>query len=191
MGDISVPHSLASANAGLSLAESLARLLDPAERKKIADDVCAHNALNDTEAKKAQEAREMIQKHQVVLDETRALEGKLAKEKSDFEQEKIDFKSACDGENKKIGSIKADALAEQEKAKKLLNQIEAAQASFDKDKREMVTKAEQLKKDNEKLVIDRKKLDDELKKAEEIKSAALKLQSSMQIKLEEARRFNL
>ena len=78
--DIFVPPSLNNADAALNLADSLAKLLDPKERAKIADDIKAHHALNDAQAKKHTDALTLIKKHQDILDETKRTEIKNRKE---------------------------------------------------------------------------------------------------------------
>jgi len=191
MGDIAVPHSLSNANAGLSLAESLAKLLDPAERKKIADDVRSFNALNETEAKQAKEARELIKKNGDILDETRKTEGRIAKEKKDFEQEKKDFASSSEAEKQKIAILKSEAEAEQEKSKKLLNQIELNQNTLNDGKRDLAGKIDQYKRDSDKLANDRKKADDDLKESDRIKAEAENLLKSTKEKIAKLREHNL
>ncbi len=111
---ITIPPSLNSADANLALADSLAKLLDPKERAKIADDIKAHHALNDTESRKAEEARKIIAEHLSILEETKKISEQVAKDRKKLEEDRIKFAADIASDNVRVTEEK-DRLDEKKK----------------------------------------------------------------------------
>lgn len=122
MGDIAAPRNLSNANAILSLADSFAKILDPSERKKIADDIREFHALNETEAKKAEDARSLIKKHTDILEETRRNSASNEQERKDISQERIQFNTEMEAARAKIAFDKSEAKTALDTAQKLHEQ---------------------------------------------------------------------
>lgn len=169
MSDIFVPQSLNQAVASLSIAESLAKLVDPKERAKIADDIKSHHALNETEEKKHSDALSLIKKHQEILDETRVVSEKNKIESESIDKKKQDTDQYCSEENKKIEEkwsvvkIAAEtAKSLHTKAEGMINGVAAREDALRKEKEEQLNNAKKLEED-------RKNLDKEYEKVEEIK----------------------
>jgi hypothetical protein len=124
MGDIFIPSSLSTADANLSLANSLAILVDPKERAKIADDIKAHHALNVAEAKKHADAIALIKQHQGILDEIKRTEAKNKQDSLDLDKAKKDFEIYCATEQGKIADKWSDVNTAAQTAKDLHTKAE-------------------------------------------------------------------
>src|ERR1700733_5271301 len=122
--DIFVPASLSAADANLSLAQSLAVLIDPKERAKIADDIKAHHALNESEAKKASDARNLIKQHSDILEETNRVTAQNKKDAADLVKKQADFKAESEAEKVKISEKWSDVKAAAETAKNMHDKAE-------------------------------------------------------------------
>ena len=122
--EIFVPASLNHSEVTLSIADSLAKLLDPTERQKIADDIVSYHALNDTEAKKHADALALINQYQGVLDENKRIANKIEVDKAALEQAKSDFDVYCNGERQKIADKWSDVNLAAQSAKDLYAKAE-------------------------------------------------------------------
>lgn len=169
MGDIFTPASLNAADANLSLANSLAILVDPKERAKIADDIKAHHALNVAEAKKHADAIALIKQHQGILDETLRVQAENKQDSLDLEKDKKDFETYCTTERGKISDKWSDVNTAAQTAKDLhakaegmINSVAGREEELRKGKAELETAV----KKNEQRTKD---LDKEYATVEEIK----------------------
>ena len=190
MSDISVPHSLNEAKATLNLADSFAKILDPNERKKIADDIVKFHALNDTEAKKAEDARNLIKQNADILAETQKTASQLAADKKELEQNKLTFATETATERNKIkdewAKVKtaSDAAKDlHDKANGMINDVTARESSLRADKEAHADNVKKLAAEQESLKSDRAKLD---KYREEV----LALDNETKAKVEKLKQFN-
>lgn len=119
MDGIYTPASLSAADAVLSIASQLEKLNNPSSRKKIEDDIVAAHALNETEARKASEARLLIKQHSEILEETKKTSEKNINDKNLLENEKSAFKAEIENENLKLNVRKSDIDKLFSEAKKL------------------------------------------------------------------------
>jgi chromosome segregation ATPase len=156
MSEISIPPSLAAADINSSLADSLAKLVDPKERAKIADDIKAHHALNDVEAKKHTDAINLIKQHQSILDETKRTEVKNKQESLDLDKAKKEFETYCATERGKIADKWSDVNTAAQAAKDLHTKAEGMINS-------VAAREEELRKGNVELVASIKKNDQRTK----------------------------
>lgn len=189
--DIFVPPSLSSADATLKIADALQKLLDPKERQKIEADVKAHHALNDAEAKKAEDARALIKQHQSVLDETKRISEKNKKEVEDLAQKQIAFNQDFEAERIKISEEWSNVKTAAETAKNLHSKAESMIS--DVAKREDDLRKEKKSHEIESLkVLDKaKEAESTLKKAEEIKKQHTELLESIRSKQAAIAAFNI
>lgn len=190
MSDIFTPPSLSSANASLNIAESLAKLLDPKERQKIADDIKSHHALNDTEAKKASDARALIKEHSDILQETRNAEARIAKERKELEQEKSDFITEAHAERAKISLSKSDAKDALEKAQTLHQQAIDIQNRANAKELDLSRSLAEHAAATKKLLEDRRVLEKDRKEIEEFKKQVLELDAQTKAKVDALKKYN-
>jgi hypothetical protein len=191
MSDIFVPASLSTADSVLNLAESLTKLLDPKERAKIADDIKAHHALNETEAKKSAEARALMKQHQDVLAENKKISEQNKADKDTLEQEKKDFNANCEIEKKKVSDKWSDVNLAAQTAKDLHDKAEGMINN-------VAGREEELRKAKLSHAIEVQKVSDKdkaaeatLKKAEEIKKQHTELLESIKTKQAAIAAFNI
>lgn len=188
MGDVFIPPSLSNADAIAKAIPILSTLVN--DRKSIESDIKSFHALNDTEAKKAQEARSTIKIHEQTLVEIKKTEAIVEKEKVDLQKAKSTFEQEKADEYQKIANAKLPANEALVKAQTLLDESKARQS--DVALREEAL--EQAKKDHAKLVeahlqkekesaVERKKMDDQ-------KKAILALDKAITDKLETLKKLN-
>lgn len=188
--DIFVPPSLKSADASLSLAESLSILIDPSKRKAIADDIKAHHALNDTEAKKAEDARSLIKEHTSVLNETKASEQRINKATKDLETEKTNFKSEKDAEWAKVALAKGEAKDALEKAQMLHKQALDAQNKANQKEVDLNKAVDEHTINVKKLAQDKAALAEDYNELAKTKKEILNLDAQTKAKVEKLKQFN-
>src|ERR1700679_165376 len=131
---IYTPPSLNTADTILNLADSLVKLLDPKERGKIADEIKAHHALNDTEAKKHAEAISLIEKHKSILEETQRIASKVSADQKKLDTERAVLAAAIADNNVKHAE-KLSGLEEKKKENQAILE-EAAKKEADITARE-------------------------------------------------------
>lgn len=190
MSDISVPKSLSSAEAILSLATSLQTFIDPSERKKIADEVRAFHALNDTEARKAQEARDTIKQNSSILQENQKIaalneqnQKQLVSDRAIFEEEKRhEYQKISDA---KLPANEALVRAQQlrDEAKGLQDDVAAREKALDAERAEHEKNVLKLGQDKESFGEDKKAL-------EEKRTAILNLEKQTNEKLQKLKQMN-
>lgn len=190
MSDIFCPPSLSAANAVLSLADSLTKLLDPKERAKIIDDIKTHHALNDAEAKKHAEASSLIKQNQDILDETKRLSEKNKADAEMVNDVRIKNNADISAEHAKLKTEKEtltaasqDALALHRKAEGMINSV--------------ARREEMLRIDKEAHAIAVKKLNDDTLALEEKRKGIEKFQQEVsamdnatKAKVEKLKQFN-
>lgn len=188
--DIFVPPSLKNADASLSLAESFSVLLDPVKRKAIADDIKAHHALNDTEAKKAADALTLIKQHSDILAETRISEDKISKERKDLSYEQAHFKAEREAEWEKIRIARSDAKKALDEAQDLhdlavdiQNKVNLKEAELSKAKDEHMVNVKKLSDDTMALELKRKEI-------EQFQKQVIDLDVQTKAKVEKLKQFN-
>lgn len=191
MADISVPHGLTQATAILDFADNLKKLLDPSERKKIADDIVQFQALNDTEAKKASDARLLMKQHQDVLDEMKKENDRIAAERKALKKEKDDFDEFRQKELAKIAEERS--LAENDKTNLVAGL--AQRDTIDRELRlreiELNKKEKEVDLATKKLAEDTLALDKSRKEIESHKASVQELDQRINEKLEAVKKFNL
>jgi hypothetical protein len=190
MSDIFVPASLNSADVSLSIANSLSVLVDPKERAKIADDIKAHHALNDIEAKKAAEARALIKQHQDILNETNRVAEKNKADKEALEESQKKFNADCEIERQKIATKWSDVSDAAQTAKDLnakaegmINDVASREESLRKAKE---THANDVKK----LGEDAAALEEKRKGIEKFQIEVSALDTATKSKVEKLKQFN-
>lgn len=169
MEGIFVPASLNTADAVLGLADSLAKLLEPKERAKIADDIRAHHALNMIETKKHADALALIKQHQGILDETNRVSTKNKADKEALEQKEKDDNAWIEAEKKKIADKWSDVNTAAQTAKALHTKAEGMINSVAKREEDLRKGRIQLDVDVKKNEQRTKDLDTEYATVEEIK----------------------
>lgn len=189
--DIFVPASLSNADIALGLASSLAKLLDPAERAKIADDIKTHHALNDIEAKKHADAKALIKQHQAILDETKNISEQNKKDADELYQKKIAFEEECKDERSKIKTTWIDVKKAADNAKTLHEN--ATSMINDVSKRENILKTdkEAYQSNVNKLGEDQKVLNKKLDEVEEIKKQQTVILDEIKAKKAAVAAFNI
>lgn len=190
MADISIPHSLTQAEAVISLSSLLQKLMDVNERKSLADDIKAFHALNDTEAKKAQEARDLIKSHAETVEKIRATSlankqasDSLSIERTVWEQKKMSEQAAIEEAKNNVASSLADAHALAEAATQMQNDLAVRESALEENKG---AHAENVRK----LLSDQNKLAEERQSLEAQKRAILDLDKDVKAKVEALKKFN-
>lgn len=190
MGDISVPRSLTAADAALSFADSLTKLIDPALRAKIADDIKAHHALNETEAKKADDARSLIKKNQDILDETIRISYQNKKCGEELDSQRFNFKADSESERQRIEDKWKEVKAAAAAASNL--HVNAEKMIADVEKRENALKSDKIEheKNVNKLTTDRSALEKERLDIDEYKNKIIALDKTTNEKVDKLKQFN-
>lgn len=190
MGEIFVPSSLTGADAAKGILEQLEKLNDPENRKKIEADIMAAHKLNETEAKKAAEARSLIKKHQDILDETRRIYDATIKEKDDLAKEKSLFKLEMEAERLKLSVEKSTAQDAVNKAAELNKQTNSMKEDLADREALLRTNTEIQLSDvkrhtEEKLLLQKQKID-----LDSYKDQILALDKQTNEKVEKLKQFN-
>lgn len=190
MGDISIPHALNQASLALSFVDSLSKLLDPSERKKISDDIKNHHALNESEFKKSEEARLLIKKHQEILDETKKVSEKNEQEKKGLEQEKMRFKSECEAESLSLFKKRSDADLSKENAEKLCKEAEEIQMKTNEKERQLNKDKEEHNKNVKQYIEDKRDLEKLRKETDKYKNEVVALDKETKNRIAKLKEFN-
>ena len=181
MGEIFVPAQLSNLE---SIVKELAPVLNESARKKIGDDIVAFHALNESESKKAAEARALIKQHSDILEaakkqamqnklDAETLEKKRLKTESDLKEKrkKLEEDSAA------LSTASQDALTLHNNAVEKLNEVS-------KRDRGLAAQKESHAIDVKTLADDRASLSKEYEKVEAIKKQHSELLESLKAKHE-------
>jgi len=187
---INNPPALNEADSALKFVTLFQKLMDPVQRKTIADDITAFHALNDTEAKKAADARDLIKKHTEILNDTKRISEQNAKDRKDLEQDKVAHNAAVDAANQKLTSDRNLLVDERAKAKKIADEGELAMSlALQKENELKITKSDH-ESEVAKLNKDKQDLADEKKKIDEYKKQVIALDEETKAKVAKLKQFN-
>lgn len=187
---IYVPPSLSTADAVFNIAVQLEKLNSPTARKKIEEDIIAAHALNETEAKKLDEAKELIKKHSDILQETRRIADQTAQEKKDLNLEKTAFKEEMEGSNLKINARKSEVEDALQKATALNNQAIESHKLLNTREDELKRFRDDLEVRELKLKKDMAALDKTKSDIDSYKESVLALDKQTKAKVEKLKEFN-
>lgn len=190
MGDIFIPPALANADAALSLASSLEVLVDPVKRAKIADDIKAHHALNDTEKKKSEDARALIQKHADILSETQATEARITKAQKELDAQHVQFEAEKETEAHKNVRAKAEAEDLLNKAQFMKQQADQALATSNAKEQEVAKARTENENRTNQLAAYKIQLDKTKEEIEEYRQSVLKMEEKAKAKVSALKQFN-
>lgn len=190
MSDIFVPQSLNGADAVLAMVQQMENLLDNNKRKAMTDDIIKFHALNDTEAKKAADARALIKQHTDVLEQTRKIAADTDEEKKNLALAKQQFQVEMEAERAKLFIEKSDVKNAFEKAKALNDQAVEIQNNVTMRESELLkNKAEHV--DNVKKHEEKEKaLLKQKSEIDEYKRQVIALDNETKSKVEKLKQFN-
>lgn len=187
---INSPPQLSQLQSGLDSIKILSELNNPSSIKSIEQKIIAFHALNDTEAKKAQEARDLIKKHSDILEETKGIAAGNYQEKKSILTERKNFEDEKSEEYKKIDIAKGTVELRRQEAQFLMDEANSKQNDIALRETEL-NKAKTLHAENvAKLLQDQKSLSDERKKLESQKQAILDLDRETKAKVDALKKFN-
>lgn len=190
MGTISSPHSLTNADSLLYLADALKALLDDSQRAKIAADIKAHHALNDTEAKKAVDALAVIKEQSDALVLIQNIERNVAKMKADLSVERENFTAEKEAEWKKINASKAAATEALAKAQTLHNDAVELQGKANSKETALAAMKSEHDTNVEALNAVAKELDRKQREIEDFRNKVIELDKQTKAKVEALKAYN-
>lgn len=190
MDGIFVPPSLSQETAALSIAASLAKLIDPKTRAEVEESVKAHHALNEAEAKKHAEALATIKKNSDILSEGKKISDKNKKDAEELENNKKEFDLQMRAGLAELAKKKADSDAVLEEAKKLREEANATLAQAQAKENQLLLDKAQHEENVKALGVEKDKAASDKASAAALKKAAQELLDGIRAKQEELKKFN-
>lgn len=188
--DIFVPQSLNGADAVLAMVAQMENLLDTNKRKAMTDDIIKFHALNDTEKKKADEARALIKQHADILEETRKLAASTAEEKKNLSENKKQFEIEMQEQREKLAIEKNSVKGALDEAKKLNDQAIEMKNNMTEREAELFKNKYAHAENINKFEEDKKSLEKQRSDIDEYKRQVIALDNETKTKVEKLKQFN-
>lgn len=188
MGDIFLPRSLEAAEAILALKPAMEQILN--NRKSIEDDIRKFHALNDTEAKKSEEARALIKKNSDILETARKISEENSIEREKIISERISFNEEKSREYEKIDIEKGSINLQKREAQSLIDEARAKHIELSSREEDLANSRIEHAKNATKLLQEQKLLDEKRRELEEHRQAVIDLDRDTRAKVEALKKFN-
>lgn len=180
---------------GLTLLEAVSQLMPHMEkfvsnRKSIEQDIVSFHALNETEAKNAQEAKAVIKQNESLVQEAMKISLKNEQDKKAIDSMREKFEEERRLEYQKIADAKLPANEALVRAQVLRNEVDALKEDVAVREKQLASDKHTHGESVEELEKDRKVLAEERKTLETQKQAIIDLDSSVKAKIEKLKQFN-